>query len=151
MADRRQSRHAQAAGFLQEAINKGARIFTSNYILAELTALLTNPLRFPKKKQILFLADIRSSTLVDMVFVNEIREAEAWKMWEARPDKNWTLADCTSFVIMQERGLTNALTTDHHFEQAGLVRLLKWVLTSYRRISSTTRPCTSVSRKSRPA
>ena len=42
-----------------------------------------------------------------------------------RPDKEWSLTDCISFVVMREHGLTEALTADHHFEQAGFVRLLK--------------------------
>jgi len=35
------------------------------------------------------------------------------------------MIDCTSFVVMQQLALTEALTTDHHFEQAGFIRLLK--------------------------
>lgn len=42
-----------------------------------------------------------------------------------RPDKDWSLTDCISFVVMREHGLTEALTTDHHFEQAGFKALLK--------------------------
>jgi predicted nucleic acid-binding protein len=45
--------------------------------------------------------------------------------FSSRPDKDWSLTDCTSFVVMQELGLTEALTADHHFEQAGYVALLK--------------------------
>jgi predicted nucleic acid-binding protein len=36
-----------------------------------------------------------------------------------RPDKEWSLTDCISFVVMEERGITEALTSDRHFEQAG--------------------------------
>jgi uncharacterized protein len=46
-------------------------------------------------------------------------------LYEARPDKGWSLTDCISFVVMQDQGLTEALTGDHHFEQAGFVALLK--------------------------
>ena len=42
-----------------------------------------------------------------------------------RPDKEWSLTDCTSFVVMEEHGLHEALTADHHFEQAGFTVLLK--------------------------
>ena len=42
-----------------------------------------------------------------------------------RPDKEWSLTDCISFVVMAEESLTEALTADHHFEQAGFVALLK--------------------------
>ena len=47
------------------------------------------------------------------------------ELYFKRPDKNWSLTDCTSFVVMKEYGLTDALTTDHHFEQAGFTVLLK--------------------------
>ena len=40
-------------------------------------------------------------------------------LFDHRPDKSWTLTDCVSFVVMHERKLTDALTPDHHFEQAG--------------------------------
>ncbi len=40
-------------------------------------------------------------------------------------DKDWTLTDCISFVIMRERNVAEALTGDHHFEQAGFVAMLK--------------------------
>ncbi len=42
----------------------------------------------------------------------------------ARLDKAWSLTDCISFVVMEEHGLTDALTGDRHFEQAGFRRLL---------------------------
>lgn len=46
------------------------------------------------------------------------------ELYEARSDKDWSLTDCTSFIVMQDRGLTDALTGDHHFEQAGFRPLL---------------------------
>ena len=46
-------------------------------------------------------------------------------LYLARPDKEWSLTDCISFVVMQEQNLAEALTADRHFEQAGFVALLK--------------------------
>ncbi len=40
-------------------------------------------------------------------------------LYHERPDKNWSLTDCISFVVMKEHGLSEALTGDHHFAQAG--------------------------------
>ena len=40
-------------------------------------------------------------------------------LYAARPDKHWSLTDCISFLVMEERGLEEALTGDHHFHQAG--------------------------------
>jgi predicted nucleic acid-binding protein len=42
-----------------------------------------------------------------------------------RPDKKWSLTDCISFVVMKDEGLTDALTGDGHFEQAGFIVLLR--------------------------
>lgn len=46
-------------------------------------------------------------------------------LYEARPDKQWSLTDCISFIVMEQQGITEALTGDHHFEQAGFTALLK--------------------------
>jgi len=50
--------------------------------------------------------------------------AQALNLYQQRPDKNWGLTDCTSFVMMTENNLTEALTTDEHFRQAGFKALL---------------------------
>lgn len=42
-----------------------------------------------------------------------------------RQDKEWSLTDAISFVVMQRQGVHDALTTDRHFEQVGFARLLK--------------------------
>jgi predicted nucleic acid-binding protein len=55
--------------------------------------------------------------------------SELWdagcRLYRSRPDKDWSLTDCLSFVVMQKEGLTEALTGDHHFEQAGFLPLRK--------------------------
>ena len=47
------------------------------------------------------------------------------ELYHARPDKEWSLTDCVSFLVMHQKGITEALTADHHFEQAGFKILLK--------------------------
>jgi predicted nucleic acid-binding protein len=44
----------------------------------------------------------------------------AVQLYRTRPDKSWSLTDCLSFVVMEGRQLTEALTTDRHFEQMGM-------------------------------
>lgn len=56
-------------------------------------------------------------------FQAEVIES-AVQLYEARPDKTWSLSDCLSFVLMERRHLTEALTTDRHFEQAGLKAMM---------------------------
>ena len=43
---------------------------------------------------------------------------------ERKLPSEWSLTDCISFIVMQERNISEALTTDRHFEQAGFIRLL---------------------------
>jgi uncharacterized protein len=50
---------------------------------------------------------------------------KGYRLFANRQDKEWSLTDCTSFVVMNEYGLSDALTTDHHFEQAGFNALLR--------------------------
>jgi predicted nucleic acid-binding protein len=49
---------------------------------------------------------------------------QALALYRARPDKDWGLTDCASFVLMQQEGITEALTADAHFRQAGFTALL---------------------------
>ena len=47
------------------------------------------------------------------------------RLYEERPDKEWSLTDCLSFVVMEQENIREALTGDQHFEQAGFTALLK--------------------------
>ena len=47
------------------------------------------------------------------------------RLYFERSDKEWSLTDCISFTVMHEEGLTEALTGDRHFEQAGFSALLR--------------------------
>jgi uncharacterized protein len=47
------------------------------------------------------------------------------QLYAARPDKAWSMVDCLSFVVMKQRRLRDALTTDDHFNQAGFRALLR--------------------------
>jgi uncharacterized protein len=116
----------QRAGELVRAVYKShRRLLTTNYILAELTALLTSPLRIPRSRQILHLDALQTMRWIEIVHVDAQLDRQAWNLWRARPDKTWSLVDCASFVLMTQRGLTDAITADHHFEQAGFRCLLK--------------------------
>jgi hypothetical protein len=51
--------------------------------------------------------------------------SRALALYESHRDKTWGLADCISFTVMREQGLTDALTADAHFVQAGFRALLR--------------------------
>ena len=62
--------------------------------------------------------------LTEMYWVDESLFRAGLALVNARPDKSYSLCDAVSFLILRRRGLTQALTTDHHFEQEGFHRLL---------------------------
>jgi len=68
--------------------------------------------------------DLRTDPDIETVPVDSALFARAVALYSARLDKEWGLTDCISFVVMQEHGLTHALTTDRHFEQAGFQNAL---------------------------
>jgi uncharacterized protein len=65
------------------------------------------------------------SSRVRILAVAPEQEVAAWQLYRQRPDKNWGVTDCTSFVVMSQLGMDEAFTVDHHFEQAGFRRLIQ--------------------------
>ncbi len=122
---RTEAYHSMAAAFLRQWQVDGTQVITTNYVINEVSALLTSSLRVPRPQQIVILNAIRSAAWVTTVHVGQDLEEAAYELFQNRPDKLWSLVDCASFVLMQQRGIASALTNDHHFEQSGLVRLLK--------------------------
>ncbi|MCK4659121.1 MAG: hypothetical protein KAV82_06320 [Phycisphaerae bacterium] len=60
-----------------------------------------------------------------VVHVDRNQFSEGVELYLTRGDKFWGLVDCVSFMVMRAMGLSDALTGDHHFEQAGFHALLK--------------------------
>ncbi len=125
LVDPTQPFHAPAAAHYRMARQQGRKVVTTNYVVAELVALLTSPLRLPRAQVVAFIDGLRTSPYVEVVHVDATMDGAAWQLLRSRQDKEWSLVDCASFVLMAQRGLLEALTTDRHFEQAGYVRLLK--------------------------
>jgi predicted nucleic acid-binding protein len=121
---RTEPKHEKASHLFHEWRRQNHRLVTSNYVLVELVALLTQPFRVPRPNQFRYIETVRLAPYVEVVHVDEALDAAGWALLKARPDKEWSLVDAVSFMIMQQRGIMEALTTDHHFEQAGFIRLL---------------------------
>jgi predicted nucleic acid-binding protein len=91
--------------------------------LAEFVAL-ANARRLPRVAALTFVVDLMENPGIETVWVDEALHCEAMARLLARQDKTYSLCDAVSFVLMRQRRLTEALTTDHHFEQEGFQRLL---------------------------
>jgi hypothetical protein len=72
-----------------------------------------------------FIRGFLNQPFVEVVPPNELQFQLGLNIYENRQDKEWSLTDCLSFLVMQERGVMDALTADHHFEQAGFRALMR--------------------------
>jgi len=96
---------------------------THNDVLAEFVAL-ANARRLPRMAALTFIVDLVGNPDIETVWVDEVLQRAAMDLLLARQDKTYSLCDAVSSVLMRQRHLTEALTTDHHFEQEGFQRLL---------------------------
>lgn len=106
----------------QHAAQLSQRMVTSWYVLVETANFLRRP-----TNRLLF------GQLLDRLYRSPEAEIAPHSqdvlnrgidLYRDRNDKSWSLTDCTSFVVMQDYGITDAFTSDHHFRQAGLTPLL---------------------------
>ena len=106
-------------------VSKGlgqVRILTSEMVLNELLAALSKP---PSRDAtIRGVEGILANPNVEVVPQTSIQFREAFAMYKSRTDKEWSLTDCASFVLMKARGVAEALAHDNHFKQAGFKALL---------------------------
>ena len=111
--------HAQARTFYHAAHVR----LTHSYVFAEFVAL-ANARHLPRLAALTFVVDLVGNPDIDTVWVDEALHREAVDLLLARQDKTYSLCDAVSFVLMRQRHLTEALTTDRRFEQEGFQRLL---------------------------
>jgi predicted nucleic acid-binding protein len=112
--------HAKATAFTKCFTG---RTVTTGWVLVE----LADGLAKPGARRTVFLqmlADLRASPDILIVPATEQLLQEGIDLYAQRSDKEWSLTDCISFVVMTREGITEALTGDRQFEQAGFVALL---------------------------
>jgi uncharacterized protein len=114
--------HARAAALADELEQHPVRLLTTRAVLLEIGSALARQ-RF-RSAAIALLEALEHDPAVEIVPLSESLFAKAFQLYRARPDKEWGLTDCVSFVVMMDRGLSEALTTDEHFHQAGFRALL---------------------------
>ncbi len=118
--DEMDSRHTAAL----DAYESSRIRITHSYVLAELVGLAISR-RHSLSKVVPFLKDILNDSDIQTVWVDESITLQSIDLLAERLDKSWSLCDAVSFVIMESLNITEALTTDRHFEQAGFIKLLE--------------------------
>lgn len=117
--------HKAALALRNSLRRQGTVLITTDFVVIEVAdAFAAPPLR---KVAVSFIDGLRNSDAsysVEVMPVSQVLLADGWNLYSQRPDKGWSLTDCTSFVVMQQYAMHQALTSDHHFAQAGFQCLL---------------------------
>ncbi|MCC6357729.1 MAG: type II toxin-antitoxin system VapC family toxin [Phycisphaerales bacterium] len=101
----------------------GQTRLTHNYVIAEFVALATAR-RLPRAASLSFVTDLIEHPDIEVVWVTQSLHRDGTNLLMTQLDKSYSLADAISFLIMRERAMLDALTTDRHFSQAGFHALL---------------------------
>jgi uncharacterized protein len=97
-------------------------VVVTEYVLVELANALA---RASSRKLFVDLQPkLRANPNIMIVAASAELFERGCKLYADRPDKDWSLTDCVSFVVMEDETITEALTADRHFEQAGFNALL---------------------------
>ncbi len=115
--------HQRAEELAEELLASQTPIVTTRAVLLEIGNALSKQ-RYRKAAGDLLDA-LEFDPQVEIVSITEELYWQALALFCSRLDKEWGLIDCVSFIVMRQRGLTEALTTDEHFAQAGFRVLLR--------------------------
>ncbi len=128
LSSRRDQYHSQAISWHAVVMKSGNRIVTTEAVLWEwLNALADTSTRAVAAEGY---HRAHADERVEVVLFDPELSRAAVDLYRSRGDKDWSLTDCLSLVVMERRRLTEALTTDHHFEQAGMKVLMRSVPTA---------------------
>ncbi|MBL8795293.1 MAG: type II toxin-antitoxin system VapC family toxin [Planctomycetia bacterium] len=116
----RDDAHAVVTAYLDSFRGK---LLSTEWVLIELADALCAP--EARSTAVSFLQAIRANPLFEVVSYLPAVYQAGFDLFASRPDKAWSLTDCISFAVMTESGLSEALTADHHFEQAGFRAVFK--------------------------
>lgn len=114
--------HEPAHRIMEQLRAQRARLATTEFILLKVAdALCASSIR---ERTIQFLDGLRRLPVLTILPLSEDLRFAGWELYRQRKDKSWGLTDCISFAVMTERQMMLAFTSDHHFSQAGFIKLL---------------------------
>lgn len=122
LVNTRDELHNRAEQTMAELRSRNVALVTTEFVLLEVAnALCTSAWR---EKGVKLIDGLRSLSTLRIIPADTKLLAEGWELYRIRLDKEWSLTDCTSIVILQKEQIEQVFTSDHHFEQAGFVKLL---------------------------
>jgi predicted nucleic acid-binding protein len=101
------------------------RIITSEMVLTEVLAGLASKGAALRQAAVKLVEQLQSNANLNIVPQTSIQFQKALELYRDHQDKNWSLTDCASVLVMEEQGISEALSYDRHFRQAGFIPLLR--------------------------
>ena len=120
LANERDEHHARASELAN--LFDGSPLVTTDAVLLEVGNALAR--RF-KQQAVEIIENFLSSDEAELVRLDAGLFGRAFELYRVHQDKTWGMVDCISFVVMRERGIVDALTTDKDFRQAGFTALMR--------------------------
>lgn len=114
--------HAQAVSLQAKAVRESRRLITTDAVIFEVGAAFSRVAM--RSAGAAIMRTLQSDPVIEVVPTSAARRNDAIDLFALHQDKDWSLCDCLSFLLMRERGVDQALAADHHFTQAGFVALL---------------------------
>lgn len=102
----------------------GTQLITSELVLNEVLNDFSKSGRYFRKIAANLVYTLRRRNNVKIVPLTSAQFSAALYIYETFIDKEWSLTDCASYLIMKEMKITEALSHDHHFKQMGVNALL---------------------------
>jgi predicted nucleic acid-binding protein len=116
-ADAADPAHARARAARDKALEAGCLLLTTDYVVDETLTLVRMRLGLPAAEK--WWSQVDGSSRVRWHWIDVLRAEKARGLFFRHRDKDYSFTDCTSFVVMRELKLKEALTTDRHFRQMG--------------------------------
>ena len=114
------SLHQVAQIYYEDLLSRRVPLFTSNFVLDETITRIRYDIGHAAACRFCDLYQrAEEQHLVTTLWVDAAVTREAMQIFRKYSDQRFSLTDCTSFVVMRELRLTEALTTDRHFRQMG--------------------------------
>ena len=118
----RDEHHGRAKVLLRQIEAQRIPLVTTRPVIVEVgNALAKRPLR---ARAVALLDTYDEDPSIEVAPLSDELYERGRRMYKQHKDKTWGLTDCISFIVMRERGLTDALTADRHFRHAGFRPLL---------------------------
>jgi predicted nucleic acid-binding protein len=122
LINQRDALHNSALEISKNLRQKQVSLVTTEFVLLEVAVGLCNlPIRL---NTINFIDGLYQLPKLKIIRLDKILFDAGWQLYKQRLDKEWSLTDCISFVVMRYESITQAFTSDRHFEQARFIKLL---------------------------